>query len=259
MMNLFTNILLFITGLFAGMLILLEVGRRLGLRHREKMPADTGAGLGAVEGALFALLGLLIAFTFSGAAERFEARRHLIVEEANAIGTAYLRIDLLPATAQPAMRDGFRRYVDSRLAIYRALPDLDAAKAELSRSAAIQREIWSAAVSTCPGASSPSACVLLLPALNGMIDITTTRTVAAYTHPPALIFAMLAALALACSLLAGYGMAGSQVRSWIHILAFAAVLTITVYVILDYEFPRLGFIRIDSVDQVLMDMREGME
>jgi len=92
-----------------------------------------------------------------------------------------------------------------------------------------------------------------------MIDITTTRTVAGYTHPPVLIFAMLAVLALACSLLAGHTMAGSKTRNWIHILAFAAILTITVYVILDYEFPRVGFIRIDPVDQVLMDVRAGME
>jgi len=258
-MSLTAIITLFIAGLFAGMLVLLEVGRRLGLRRRARMPEDAGAGLGAVEGALFALLGLLIAFTFSGAAERFEVRRHLIVEEANAIGTAYLRIDLLPAAAQPAMRDGFRRYVDSRLAVYRALPDLDAAKEELARSAAIQGKIWSAAVAACPQAPSPQACVLLLPALNAMIDITTTRTVAGYTHPPALIFAMLAVLALACSLLAGHAMAGSRTRNWVHILAFAAILTITVYVILDYEFPRIGFIRIDPVDQVLVDVRAGME
>ncbi len=80
-----------------------------------------------------------------------------------------------------------------------------------------------------------------------MIDITTTRTVAGYTHSPALIFAMLA------------GLARSQARSGIHILAFAAVLTLTVCVILDYEFPRLGFIRINPVDQVLMDVRAQME
>ena len=57
--------------------------------------------MGVIEGAVFALLGLLLAFTFSGAATRFEGRRHLIVEEANDIGTAYLRVDLLPADAQP--------------------------------------------------------------------------------------------------------------------------------------------------------------
>ena len=99
-----------------------------------------------MDGAVFALLGLLVAFTFSGAASRFDARRHLIVEETNAIGTAYLRLDLLPASAQPALRDLFRRYLDSRLEVYRKLPDLDAAKAELARSTQLQGEIWSQAV-----------------------------------------------------------------------------------------------------------------
>ena len=61
-------------------------------------------------------LGLLIAFTFSGATSRFEARRHLLTEEANAIGTAYLRLDLLPATAQPELRRMMRAYVDARMA-----------------------------------------------------------------------------------------------------------------------------------------------
>ena len=74
-------------GLFTGVLLFLELGRRIGLR-RLRQDGD-GAGAGAVEGAVFALLGLLIAFTFSGAAGRFEDRRTLIVDEANAVGTAY--------------------------------------------------------------------------------------------------------------------------------------------------------------------------
>jgi len=72
-------------------------------------PEGARAGAGAVEGSVFGLLGLLIAFTFSGAAFRFDARRQLAVEETNAIGTAYLRLDLLPADKQPALRDSFRR------------------------------------------------------------------------------------------------------------------------------------------------------
>src|SRR5262245_47987101 len=93
----------FAGGLFLGMVLLLEVGRRLGQR-RQSLDAEGGrAGLGAVEGAVFALMGLLIAFTFSGAAARFDSRRQLIVDEANAIGTAWLRLDLLPASAQPAL------------------------------------------------------------------------------------------------------------------------------------------------------------
>jgi hypothetical protein len=79
-------ILLVALGLFVGMIVLLEVGRRIGIHRMRKDPEAARAGFGAAEGAIFALLGLLIAFTFSGAAERFDQRRHLIVEETNAIG-----------------------------------------------------------------------------------------------------------------------------------------------------------------------------
>ena len=88
-------------------------------------------------------MGLLIAFTFSGASNRFEARRTLIVEEANAIGTAWLRLDLLPESAQPEMRERFRDYLDSRLEIYAMLSDLTSdVRAELARSAELQNGIW---------------------------------------------------------------------------------------------------------------------
>ena len=247
-------------GLFFGMLLFLDIGRRIGLRRRAQDPEGAGVGTSAVDGAVFALLGLLIAFTFSGAASRFDARRVLIVEEANAIGTAYLRLDLLPASAQPALRDLFRRYVDSRLEIYRKLPDLDAVKAELARSTQLQGEIWTQAVAAgrLEGAP-PAATMLLLPALNQMIDITTTRTMAGQMHPPTIIFGMLYGLALASALLAGYGMTGGRSRDWLHMLAFAVVLALAVYVIIDIEYPRLGLIRVDAFDQVLVEVRASMK
>jgi hypothetical protein len=245
-------------GMLAGMLLFMELGRRIGFRQRAKDPEGGREGLSAVEGAVFGLLGLLIAFTFSGAAARFDVRRHLIVEEANAIGTAYLRIDLLPPGAQPGLRESFRQYLDARLAVYRALPDVEAAKAELARSTVLQGDIWGQAVSACQQVTSPATMTLVLSALNEMIDITTTRTVALQTHPPPIIFGMLAALALASSMLAGYGMSSSKKRSWLHILGFVAIMSITIYVIFDLEFPRLGFIRIDAFDQVLVDVRQSM-
>src|SRR4249919_3373788 len=101
-------------GLFFGMLICSEIGRRIGISRSTREPDGLPKGAGAAEAAVFALLGLLIAFTFSGAASRFEDRRHLITAEANAIGTAYLRLDLLPADAQPEIRELFRRYIDVR-------------------------------------------------------------------------------------------------------------------------------------------------
>ena len=253
-------VLLFALGLFLGMLVLLEVGRRIGARRLAEDPTGAEAGVGSVEGAVFALLGLLIAFTFAGAASRFDTRRQLIIEETNDIGTAYLRLDLLPVDAQPALREKFRAYVDTRLEIYRKIPDMAAAKEEMAKANRLQLEIWrqSVAASRAQGAAA-AAPMLLLPALNAMIDITTTRTMAAQIHPPVVIFALLFGLALASSLLVGYGMASSKARNWLHMLGLAFVMAVSVYVILDIEYPRLGFIRVDSFDQALVELRESMK
>jgi hypothetical protein len=244
--------------LFVGMLVLLEVGRRAGVRRQLRDPSGPGAG--ALEAAVFGLLALLIAFIFSGAASRFDARRHLVVEEANAIGTAYLRVDLVPPAVQPALRDSFRRYLDSRLDVYRKIPDFAAARAELEKSVALQAEIWTQAVAACPKAEgAPAPCMLLLPALNQMIDITTTRTAAAQIHPPASIFVMLIAIAFVTALLAGYNLTGEGKQSWLPMLGFAVTVAVTVYVIIDIEYPRLGLIRVDAIDRVLMELRATMK
>jgi hypothetical protein len=244
-------------GLFAGMVLLLEIGRCLGRRRQAKEEAGARAGLGQVEGAVFALMGLLVAFTFSGAATRFDTRRQLIVQEANAIGTAWLRLDLLSASAQPELRDLFRRYLDSRLATYQKLPDIEAATAEARKANALQGKIWTRATAACREAASPLTAQVI-PALNEMFDVAATRNAAAQIHPPAIIFIMLGALALMSSLLAGYAMAGGRSRSWIHLIGFALILATTVYVILDLEFPRLGMVRIDSFDRVLVELRATM-
>ena len=254
------EVLLLAMGLFLGMLCLLEAGRLLGRRRKAPDSEKEDKGVGAVEGAVFGLLGLLLAFTFSGASGRFDERRHLIVEEANEIGTAYLRLDLLKPDARDQLQEKFKAYLDARLAVYRKIPDLAAVQAEIDRSKALQNEIWSLAVVACRDADLPApAAQLLLPALNEMIDITTTRTMAAMMHPPLIVFTMLAVLALASALLIGYSMAAGGTRSWIHMIAFAFFMTLTIYVIVDMEYPRLGFIRVDSFDKVLVDLRQEMK
>jgi hypothetical protein len=246
---------IFSIGLFLGMLLLLELGRRIAKRDQAKGSEKEPAGVAAVEGAVFALFGLLIAFTFSGSIERFDKHRELIAEETNAVGTAYMRLDLLSKNAQPPIRELFGKYLDARVEVYQKLPDIEAAKAALTTSTHLQDEIWTQTLdaSRLPD-SHPDAAKLLLPALNAMIDITTTREMAADLHPPAIIFILLFALGLACSLFAGYGMAAGR-RSWLHILGFAAVTLITVFVILDIEYPRQGLFRADAYDQVLIDLR----
>jgi hypothetical protein len=104
---------------FFGMWGSALVGHRYGRRRVETVGGSAAEGTGVVEAAMFALLGLLIAFTFATAYSRFNTRRDLVVQEANAIGTAYLRLDLLPAEAQSDLREKFRAYVDSRLTIWR--------------------------------------------------------------------------------------------------------------------------------------------
>ncbi len=246
--------------LFFGMLIFSEVGRRIGIARLARDPEGLTKGAGAAEAAVFGLLGLLVAFTFSGAASRFEDRRHLIAAEANAIGTAYLRIDLLPGDAQPELRELFRRYLDARLATYQDAEDRTATKATLAAGAALQGEIWTKALTACqrPDASA-QAGMLLLPALNELIDITATRAMATQNHPPLVIYLLLSGLSLVGALLVGYGTSPNKDRSWLHTVIFAAILSLTVYVIVDLEFPRVGLIRVDAADQVLIELRKSMQ
>jgi hypothetical protein len=250
--------LLVALGLLVGMMLCLEAGRRIGVRRRE-IAGERAASVAPIEGAIFALFGLLIAFTFSSAASRYDTRREQIVAEANAIGTAYLRIDLLPAEAQPALRGLFRTYLQSRIETYRKLPDLDAALAEYQRSVALQGQIWTQSVVAAKSSGSPAVLQLVVSSLNDMIDITTTRLAASRTHLPQVIFVLLAVLALAASLVAGFSTAADARRSWLHTSLFAFVIAASIFVIIDLEYPRLGFIRIDAADRLLLEVLEGMK
>lgn len=252
--------LLFALLLLIGMLLFLEIGRRLGVRRRPKESEGERGGLGTVEGAVFALFGLMVAFTFSGAATRFNEKRMLIAEEVNCIETAYLRLHLLAHQAQPGLRELFRRYLDSRLETYRRLPNMPAAELEMAESKKIQEEVWTEAVAaTRLPDSHPSSGLLLLPALNNMFDISTTRTMALQLHPPRIVYALLFGLGLICSLLAGFRMSSGQHRSWLHILGFTVLTVIIVYVMLDVEYPRIGLIHLETSDQFLVNLRDHMK
>jgi len=246
--------------MFFGILICLAVGRRIGQRVIARSGAAGVANVGSLETAVFALLGLLIAFTFSGALSRFDVRRAQVVDEANAIGTAYLRIDLLPASVQPRLRQTFRDYVDARIATYQKLPDLHAAERELTRSQELQTQIWDqAAAAVSMPESRPGTQFVVMPALNQMFDITTVRVFATYMHPPMIVYAMLIGLALASALLAGYQTAGEKAYDWVHQVGFAGIVAFTLFVILDIEYPRSGWIRIDAIDQALINIRASMK
>jgi hypothetical protein len=244
--------------LFISMVLLSYICYRVGRRKLKE--TDTPAEIpNAIIGAVFALLGLLIAFTFSGAYSRFDARRQLIVQETNAIGTAYLRLDLLPASYQIPLRESFRAYATSRAALYEHLTDLAALENELARTIALEKEIWTRAVAATADSQYQSARLLLLPALNEMIDIVTTRTVAIQTHPPLLIWAMLISIALSCAGLTGYRAGLSEQFGYFYHIFLAVITASVLYVILDVEYPRYGLVRLDSVNHLLVELAGTMK
>jgi len=251
--------ILLMVGLFAAMLLFSEVGRIFGNRRLSRGAEGLSKGAAAAEGAVFGLLALLVAFTFSGAAGRFEARRHLITQEANAIGTAYLRAGLLPADIQPALKTMFRRYVEVRATSYGNVGDEGLTDARLAEGLALQEAIWKTALTASQRQGVPTqTAMLVLPALNEMIDITTTRVMATRNHPPMILFLLLGGLSLVGALLVGYGTSLDKGRSWFHVVIFAGFLSLTVYVIVDLEFPRVGLIHVGASDQVLVELRKSM-
>ena len=229
------------------MLVLIEFGRRFRIQH--KAPQESTA----IENAIFALFGLLLAFTFSGAVERYDRHRELLVEETNAIGTAYLRLDLLPPASQPAIRQLFRDYTTSRLHLYDAVSDEISPVTEH-----LQRDIWhqSVAAATAPGANV-DATKILLPALNTMIDISATRRNAFNMHPPQVVFLLLFVFSGGAAFLGGYSMAVHG-RSWFHMFALALAVTLTIYATLEIEYPRQGLIRLAETDKTLIELRDSM-
>jgi hypothetical protein len=182
------------------------------------------------------------------------------VQEANAIGTAYLRIGLLPQSAQPPLRDDFRNYLDARIGFYQNLTEDPAAGTrELDRYSRLQNKIWSGALTACREICSPATNSLVFSSLNEMFDITTTRAAASQRHPPSVVFVGLGVLMLASALLAGYEMAEGKRPSRFHMTIFPLILVTAVFIIIDIEFPRRGFVRIDRTDHFLTDLRATMK
>lgn len=245
--------------LMVGMMLTFALGRRVGVRHHRMDPGGARSVSGAVEGAIFGLLGLLIAFTFDGAADRLEVRRSLIADEVNATETAWLRLELLRSDDRGTLRDDFRAYLDARLSFYAQLPNVAAAAPHLEKANQLQATIWSHAIEALPHATVENSSTLLLPALNQMFDVARTRKVALSSHPPPPIYGLMMGLALICSGLAGHFASPSARHPLVLPLLYASITSLAMFLILDLEYPRAGFIRIDSADVMLRELLQQMQ
>lgn len=245
--------------IFVAMMLAAIAGHRLALRRASRVPADEAVGAGAIDAAALGLLGLLLAFWFNVAATHLDLRRSLIVEEANAIGTAWLRLDLLPAEVQSPVRDLFRSYVDGRLALTSG-PEAERHGVPLDeRIDGLRASIWTTSVAAAPRCDTPQAAMLVLASLNDMFDAGTRHDASFNAHTPGAIVALLAVVAIVATILVGYDLGRARRFEWFHATLFAGLVASTIWVIYDLEMPRYGLIRIDDYDRTIREVREGFD
>jgi hypothetical protein len=243
----------------AGMLVALLVGTEVGYRSGSRIRAKGGRGadreLGAIHGAVLGLLGLLLAFTYSFAAGRSEARHEKVVKEANAIGTAYLRAGLLTEPARVELQGILRTYVSTRL-----VPD-EVARDPLRLAAAIQAsaqtlgDLWPALERYLAGRTPTVVDGLVVQSLNEVIDVHGERLAAAnYRVPPVILWLVLGVAVMAMAV-TGWGAGLDGPRNLLFTATLAALVVAVVIVIIDLDNPRAGFIRINQ--KPMTDLRDS--
>jgi hypothetical protein len=250
---------------FVSSLVLMNLGRRLGARYLVREGTPTVTGLSAVEGAVFALMGLVLAFAISGALQRFDERKQLILQEINATSTAYDRLGLLENPTGLELKSALRAYLRARIDLYQKGIGFSfwqgaeiASEEHLARLSELKTAIWEGALTACAPADKKPVCTLILPSLNSTFDAGRLRDGANERHPPHVLYVMLFGLGLGGSLLAGFGMAATKTRSWVHMVIFAAAMAVALFVVTDLEYPRLGLVRVDSFDHFTKALYDQM-
>ena len=211
------------------------------LRRKRALDEDSRQDFGFILAGLLTLLALLIGFSFSMAMGRYDLRKTYEEAEANAIGTEYVRVDLLPATDAANIQALLRKYLEQRILFYLAHAEKEFQEIT-ARTAQLQNELWSAV--RAPAAAQPTPIVAL--AVAGMNDVLNSQsyTQAAYWNriPPS-AWTVLIAMAIGCSLLIGYGLKSARAGSkLLPILPLGA--SIAFMFIADLDAPRHGIMRV---------------
>jgi hypothetical protein len=225
-------------------LVVLWLSVRIGAfacKRLRNLEEDKRDDFGLILAATLTLLGLIIGFSFSMASSRYDQRKIYEEAEANAIGTEYVRADLLPAPDAARVRALLRSYLDQRVLFYetrdaRELQQIDAMTAQL------QVELWSAAQA--PAVAQPTAVVAL--AVSGMNDVLNSQgyTQAAWWNRiPIGAWILMAAIAICCNVLIGYGARRADTEG-VLLFVLPLVVSISFFLIADIDSPRAGLIRV---------------
>jgi hypothetical protein len=228
-----------------------ELGNFIGRRLRP-LRDDEREDFGVVQTAILTLLGLLIGFTFSMAVSRYDQRKNYEETEANAIGTEYVRADLLPVADAVRARDLLRNYLDQRVLFYTARDERELGRINDS-TAQLQTKLWST-VQT-PAVASPTQVVAL--AVSGMNDVLNSQgyTQAAWWNRiPIAAWGLMAAIAICCNLLLGYGACRKGAGLF---LVLPLAVSISFFLIADIDSPRRGLIRVQP--QNLISLSQSLQ
>ena len=220
--------------------LVLWLSERIGsslLKRHGNMAEGVRQDFGVILSATLTLLGLLIGFTFSMAINRYNQRKNYEQEEANAIGTEYIRADLLPSADAAKVRALLRSYTDQRILFYET-GDRQKLLEINANTARLQSELWSAV--RAPAATQATPVVAL--ALSGMKDVLNTQA-AWWNRIPPEAWGMMVAIAVCCNLLVGYGARQAKAQG-ILMLVLPLVVSISFFLIADIDSPRGGVIRV---------------
>jgi hypothetical protein len=231
-----------------------KAGHLLGVRARaaRSPDAEMTSDLGATLGGLLGLLGLLLAFTFGMAGQRFDWRKTLVLEEANAIGTAWLRTDLIPEPQAEQARRVLRAYAEARLDVATTARRADG----IARSERLQAELWAITAAAAKASPTPPAA-LFVAAVNEVIDMHGRRVQAALRNPiPPTIFATLFAVSILVLGATGYAHGLGGDRSALASLLLTLVLAVVIALILDLDRPYEGLLTVSQ--QAIRDVITSM-
>ena len=223
--------------------------------HLEKYPGRVPEDLGAVEGSMLGVMALLLGFTFSIAISKFETRRQITVEEANEIGTAILRCDMYPDSVRNPLRADFKEYIETRIAYYDVGSDEEKIKQELEKAAEISGRIWKRVALQAQNPGNIAITTQMIPAVNDMIDIVTTRDASRISRVPRLVLWVLLGLVLISAFVLGSDYNGKK-RNRILIVSYALAMTITLNLIAELDRPREGLINLNAIEKKMTDLRE---